>query len=113
MKHWSSSTKRGCIFPPYHPEFNLSESLSFSPHVVHYYGSYFKNSDLWIIMEYCGAGSVSDIIRIRNKTVITSPRVHTFSLAECVLDTVTLNKRKEAELEVSRFSGFQISEHSD
>uniref|UniRef100_A0A8C6LE69 non-specific serine/threonine protein kinase n=1 Tax=Nothobranchius furzeri TaxID=105023 RepID=A0A8C6LE69_NOTFU len=39
-----------------------------SPHVVRYYGSYFKNSDLWIVMEYCGGGSVSDIIRIRNKT---------------------------------------------
>ena len=40
-----------------------------SPHVVQYYGSYFKNSDLLIVMEYCGAGSVADIIRIRNKTV--------------------------------------------
>uniref|UniRef100_A0A3Q4GK23 non-specific serine/threonine protein kinase n=1 Tax=Neolamprologus brichardi TaxID=32507 RepID=A0A3Q4GK23_NEOBR len=40
-----------------------------SPHVVRYYGSYFKNTDLWIVMEYCGAGSVSDIIRIRNKTL--------------------------------------------
>lgn len=44
-------------------------SISFSPHVVKYYGSYFKNTDLWIVMEYCGAGSVSDIIRLRNKTV--------------------------------------------
>ncbi|XP_012866170.1 PREDICTED: serine/threonine-protein kinase 4 [Dipodomys ordii] len=41
-----------------------------SPHVVKYYGSYFKNTDLWIVMEYCGAGSVSDIIRLRNKTAI-------------------------------------------
>ncbi|XP_056129606.1 serine/threonine-protein kinase 4-like [Lampris incognitus] len=40
-----------------------------SPHVVRYYGSYFKNSDLWIVMEYCGAGSVSDILRLRNKTL--------------------------------------------
>ncbi|CAF99337.1 unnamed protein product [Tetraodon nigroviridis] len=40
-----------------------------SPYVVNYYGSYFKNTDLWIIMEYCGAGSVSDIIRLRNKTL--------------------------------------------
>ncbi|XP_063070889.1 serine/threonine-protein kinase 3/4-like [Engraulis encrasicolus] len=40
-----------------------------SPHVVRYYGSYFKNSDLWIVMEYCGAGSVIDIIRLRNKTL--------------------------------------------
>uniref|UniRef100_A0A2K5QPM1 non-specific serine/threonine protein kinase n=1 Tax=Cebus imitator TaxID=2715852 RepID=A0A2K5QPM1_CEBIM len=39
-----------------------------SHHVVKYYGSYFKNTDLWIVMEYCGAGSVSDIIRLRNKT---------------------------------------------
>uniref|UniRef100_A0AAY5KV25 non-specific serine/threonine protein kinase n=1 Tax=Esox lucius TaxID=8010 RepID=A0AAY5KV25_ESOLU len=40
-----------------------------SPYVVKYYGSYFKNTDLWIVMEYCGAGSVSDIIRLRNKTL--------------------------------------------
>ncbi|KAJ8259585.1 hypothetical protein GJAV_G00171130 [Gymnothorax javanicus] len=40
-----------------------------SPHVVKYYGSYFKGSDLWIVMEYCGAGSISDIIRLRNKTL--------------------------------------------
>ncbi|VDP10425.1 unnamed protein product [Soboliphyme baturini] len=40
-----------------------------SPHVVKYYGSYFKNSDLWIVMEYCGAGSVSDIMRMRKKTL--------------------------------------------
>ncbi|XP_067887258.1 serine/threonine-protein kinase 3 isoform X3 [Heterodontus francisci] len=41
-----------------------------SAYVVNYYGSYFKNTDLWIVMEYCGAGSVSDIIRLRNKTLI-------------------------------------------
>ena len=35
-----------------------------SPYVVKYYGSYFKNTDLWIVMEYCGAGSVSDIMRL-------------------------------------------------
>ncbi|KAM9296392.1 serine/threonine-protein kinase 4-like [Gastrophryne carolinensis] len=40
-----------------------------SPHVVKYYGSYFKNSDLWIVMEYCGGGSVSDIIRLRKQTL--------------------------------------------
>eukprot|EP00112_Aurelia_sp_Birch-Aquarium-sp1_P001845 Seg120.5 transcript_id=Seg120.5/GoldUCD/mRNA.D3Y31 product="Serine/threonine-protein kinase 3" protein_id=Seg120.5/GoldUCD/D3Y31 len=40
-----------------------------SVYVVKYYGSYFKNTDLWIVMEYCGAGSVSDIMRLRNKTL--------------------------------------------
>ncbi|CAL4137287.1 unnamed protein product, partial [Meganyctiphanes norvegica] len=41
-----------------------------SPYVVKYYGSYFKNSDLWIVMEYCGAGSILDIMRIRKKTLV-------------------------------------------
>ena len=49
-------------------ELNITVLFS-SPYVVKYYGSYFKNTDLWIVMEYCGAGSVSDIIRLRNKTV--------------------------------------------
>uniref|UniRef100_A0A8B9R1S9 non-specific serine/threonine protein kinase n=1 Tax=Anas platyrhynchos TaxID=8839 RepID=A0A8B9R1S9_ANAPL len=41
-----------------------------SPYVVKYYGSYFKNTDLWIVMEYCGAGS--DTMAKRN-TVIGTP----------------------------------------
>lgn len=44
---------------------------------MRYYGSYFKNSDLWIVMEFCGAGSVSDIIRIRSKTVSSDGHVLT------------------------------------
>jgi serine/threonine kinase 3 len=40
-----------------------------SPYVVRYFGSYFKDTDLWIVMEYCGAGSVSDIIKRRNRPV--------------------------------------------
>lgn len=40
-----------------------------SPYVVKYYGSYFKGSDLWIVMEYCGGGSVSDIMKLRKKVL--------------------------------------------
>lgn len=40
-----------------------------SPYIVKYYGSYFKNTDLWIVMEYCGIGSVSDVIKMREKTL--------------------------------------------
>ena len=46
-----------------------SLSYTHSQYVVKYYGSYFKNTDLWIVMEYCGAGSVSDIMRIINRPV--------------------------------------------
>ncbi|XP_018495907.2 serine/threonine-protein kinase 3 [Galendromus occidentalis] len=40
-----------------------------SPFVVKYYGSYFKGTDLWIVMEYCGGGSVSDVMRMRKTTL--------------------------------------------
>jgi serine/threonine kinase 3 len=40
-----------------------------SPYIVKYYGSYFKDGDLFIVMEYCGAGSVSDVMKIRCKTL--------------------------------------------
>lgn len=48
--------------------------LIYSQYVVKYYGSYFKNTDLWIVMEYCGAGSVSDIMRIINRPVSVGGR---------------------------------------
>jgi len=40
-----------------------------SPYIISYYGSYFKDSELWIVMEFCGAGSVSDLMRITDKTM--------------------------------------------
>lgn len=53
-----------------------------SPYIIKYYGSYYKESELWvfiiflnnlnilkIIMEYCGGGSVSDIMKITGKTL--------------------------------------------
>jgi serine/threonine protein kinase len=40
-----------------------------SPYIIKFYGSYLKTSDLWIVMEYCGAGSVSDLIRWRSTTL--------------------------------------------
>ncbi len=33
-----------------------------------YYGSYFKDADLWIVMEFCGAGSASDLMNAIGKT---------------------------------------------
>jgi len=27
-----------------------------SPYIISYYGSYYKDNELWIVMEHCGAG---------------------------------------------------------
>ena len=40
-----------------------------SEFVVKFYGSFFKNDQLWLIMEYCAAGSIIDIIRITKKSL--------------------------------------------
>lgn len=34
------------------------------PNIVGYIGSYIKEGDLWLIMEYCSAGSLADILKI-------------------------------------------------
>jgi serine/threonine protein kinase len=39
------------------------------PHIVQYYGSYIKDNDLWLILEYCNAGSVADLIKITGRTL--------------------------------------------
>ena len=38
-----------------------------SDYIVRYYGSTFQENVLWLIMEYCAAGSVLDLIRITKK----------------------------------------------
>lgn len=45
-------------------EISIMQQCTDSPFIVKYNGSYFKDSDLWIVMEYCEAGSVSDLIKI-------------------------------------------------
>lgn len=41
-----------------------------SPYIVSYLGSYIKDGDLWIVMEYCGAGSVADLMAICDITLM-------------------------------------------
>jgi serine/threonine kinase 3 len=39
------------------------------PYIVRYFGSYLKDNDLWLIIEYCNAGSVADLIKSTNRTL--------------------------------------------
>ncbi|KAJ3033255.1 hypothetical protein HDV00_006545 [Rhizophlyctis rosea] len=45
-----------------------------SDYVVRFYGHYLKEGYLWIVMEYCGAGSVSDVMRLC-KTIMTEAQI--------------------------------------
>ena len=49
-------------------EINILKSCQ-SPYIVAYKGSYFKDGKLWIAMEYCGAGSLSDLMAICDMTL--------------------------------------------
>ncbi|XP_015784237.1 serine/threonine-protein kinase 3 [Tetranychus urticae] len=73
-----------------------------SPYVVKYYGSYFKGktlgSDLWIVMEYCGGGSVSDIMRLRKKT-LTEDEIATI-LKDTLLGLEYLHARRKIHRDI-------------
>lgn len=69
-----------------------------SPFVVRYYGSYFKKCDLWICMEYCGAGSVSDIMRLRKKT-LTEEEIATI-LSDTLMGLEYLHLRRKIHRDI-------------
>ena len=40
-----------------------------SPYILEYYGSYYKDNQIWLIIEYCDAGSVLDLMKISKSTL--------------------------------------------
>ncbi|XP_017489735.1 PREDICTED: serine/threonine-protein kinase 3/4-like [Rhagoletis zephyria] len=69
-----------------------------SQYVVRYFGSYFKGSDLWIVMEYCGGGSVSDIMRLRKKT-LTEDEISTI-LKDTLMGLEYLHERRKIHRDI-------------
>ncbi|KAI9335129.1 hypothetical protein BDR26DRAFT_866213 [Obelidium mucronatum] len=71
----SNTTVAVKILPVANTDLNQSiKEISFmtgiqSQYVVEYYGSYLRDTELWIVMEYCGAGSVSDLMEFCNMTL--------------------------------------------
>ena len=54
-------------------EVNMMEGCE-SPFVVHYHGRFVQDKELWIIMEYCAAGSVSDIMKL-TEMCLSEPQI--------------------------------------
>lgn len=48
-------------------EIQIMRQCNESDRVVHFYGSCVHNDVLWIILEMCAAGSISDIMRINER----------------------------------------------
>ncbi|KAG6968503.1 hypothetical protein JG688_00005785 [Phytophthora aleatoria] len=46
-----------------------------SPFVVHYRGSFSYESQLWIAMEFCAAGSLADLHVLRGRHVLSEPEI--------------------------------------
>ena len=72
-------------------EISIMEQCN-SPFVVKYIGSYITTTDLWIVMEFCGGGSVLDIMKLRGKSGSLGKRqVKTFGekeIAKILHDTL-------------------------
>ena len=49
-------------------EINLLKSCN-SPYVVSFRGSYIKDENIWLAMEYCGAGAVLDLMRVTGENL--------------------------------------------
>lgn len=69
-----------------------------SPFVVKYYGSYYKNSNLWIVMEYCGGGSISDIIKT-TKLTLNEKQLHSV-LVDTLKGLEYLHERKKIHRDI-------------
>ena len=73
--HRASGTIVAIKIVPINGEINaLKKEISIlkecrNANIVGYIGSYIKDTDLWLIMEYCSAGSVADLIKITKRTL--------------------------------------------
>lgn len=69
-----------------------------SEYITRYYGSYQHDDDVWIVMEYCGGGSVSDIMVSANMT-LTEELISVVSAA-VLKGLVYLHKNKNIHRDV-------------
>eukprot|EP01084_Bolivina_argentea_P152552 266105_1 len=40
-----------------------------SPYIVNFRGSYIKDDNIWLVMEYCGGGAVLDLMKVTGQNL--------------------------------------------
>lgn len=68
-----------------------------SPYITHYYGTYLKDVTMWIAMEYCGAGSCSDLLKCHKKL---SEDVTCFIIRDCLKGLQYLHSEKKIHRDI-------------
>ena len=60
-----SQCHSGRVSRHWHAEANMAERWC-TEYITQYYGSHLTGSELWIIMEYLGGGSILDLMEVRH-----------------------------------------------
>lgn len=69
-----------------------------SEHIVRYFASYVCGQELWIVMELCAAGSVSDLMHVTGRT-LTEPQIVSV-VRDMLLGLQFLHERKKIHRDI-------------
>ena len=69
-----------------------------SDYIVRYYGSYYKDNDLWIVMEYCGGGSLSDLM-MKGKHPLREDEIR-YVISEVLMGVAYLHENKKIHRDI-------------
>jgi serine/threonine protein kinase len=69
-----------------------------SPAVVAYYGTCIKGSEVWILMDYCGLGSIKDMMKVTMETL--NERQVAYIMCETLRGLAYLHARKILHLDI-------------
>jgi hypothetical protein len=69
-----------------------------SPAVVAYYGTCIKGTEVWILMDYCGLGSIKDMMKVTMETL--NERQVSYIMCETLRGLAYLHARKILHLDI-------------
>lgn len=74
-----------------------------SDFIVRYRGSFFKDNRLWIVMEYCGAGSLCDLMAICERTLSEEQIAAVMKQALLALQYLHSQKKLHRDIKSGKF----------